>query len=208
MFKGAREGAVYDRLQKYRRSRGFPRWLTVTMGEKGSYREHDVLDFLACHLEEWSEGRDWRILLADDYSAHKTENVFQLAWSRGYILLIHGGGATPVSQTPDTDLNEHVRRIYGNKECGLMMDKMRYGQVVPKLTHEECLELMWSVLADPDLHKHASDGFKKVGQSIDIHGAEDAMVCREAGNYWNAETSDHYASMRHKIDEELAAVAE
>ena len=66
--------------------------------------------FLKKHLEAWKEGRDWRILLADDYAAHATENVEALCWSRGYILLIHGGGATPVSQTPDTDLNEHVRR--------------------------------------------------------------------------------------------------
>ena len=58
------------------------------------------------------------------------------------------------------------------------------------------------------MHQRASEGFKKVGQSIDLRGAEDALVCREAGAYWNEETSDHYASMRHKIDVELAAVAE
>ena len=208
MFKGTKGGPVDERLQAFLRSRGFPSWFTVTMGPKGSYREYDIIAFLDKHLEPWKEGRDWRILLADDYSAHKTNNVFEFAWSRGYILLTHGGGATPVSQTPDTDLNEHVRRFYGNKECALMMEKMRHGMVVPKLTHEECMELMWEVLADPALHQRASEGFKKVGQSIDLRGAEDALVCREAGAYWNEETSDHYASMRHKIDVELAAVAE
>ena len=88
-------------------------------------------------LISYSEGRDWRILLADDFSAHKTENVFSLAWSRGYILLIHGGGSTPVEQTCDTDLNEHVRRDYGASESLLLIDKMRDGEVVPKLRHEE-----------------------------------------------------------------------
>ena len=208
MFKGSKGGIVDERLQAYRRSRNFPGWLTVTMSPKGSYREHDVISFLMIHLETWTEGRDWRILLADDYAAHKTDNVFQLAWSRGYILLVLGGGATPVSQTPDTDLNEHVRRAYGNKECALMMEKMRYGMTVPRLTHKECMDLMWDILADPTLHQRASEGFKKVGQSIDLAGAEDSLVCREAGTYWNEETTDHYASMRHKIDAEFAVVAE
>ena len=58
-------GAVLDaRLQEVLRSRGFPTWFTVTVGPKGSYREHDVIAFLEKHLEEWREGRDWRILLA------------------------------------------------------------------------------------------------------------------------------------------------
>ena len=42
----------------------------------------------------------------------------------------------------------------------------------------------------------------------DLNDAEDALVCHEAGTYWNEETSDHYASMRHEIDAESAAVAE
>ena len=92
MFKAASDGLVNDRLQNFLRSRGFPSWFSVTVAPKGSYREQDIIEFLTKHLEEWREGRDWRILLADDFSAHKTPNVFNLAWSRGYILLIHGGG--------------------------------------------------------------------------------------------------------------------
>ena len=47
------------------------------------------------------------------------------------------------------------------------------------------MELMLDVLKDPTLHSRASLGYKKVGQSIDLYGREDAMVCREAGGYWN-----------------------
>ena len=115
---------------------------------------------------------------------------------------------TPVGQTPDTDLNEHVRREYGKKETHLLLEKMRSGQVVPKLTHEECMLLMLEVLSDPALHKRASEGYKKVGQSIDLYGKEDELVCREAGVFWREETTDGYASMRPKIDDELAAVAD
>jgi len=209
MFKAEIDGAVNERLQSFLRSHGFPRWFTVTVGPKGSYREHDIISFLQKkHLEPWKEGRDWRILLADDYSAHKTDNVWSLCWSRGYIILIHGGGSTPVGQTVDTDLNEHTRRRYGNMESRLLIEKMRAGDVVPKLTHEECMLLMYDVLSDPQLHKDASKGYKKVGQSVDIDGQEDALICREAGQFWNEETTDSYPSMRPKIDAELAVVAD
>ena len=154
------------------------------------------------------EGRQWKILLADDFSAHKTDNVWALCWSRGYVLLIHGGGVTPVGQTPDTDLNEHVRRSYGNKESRLLIEKMRCGQKVPKATREESMDLMFEVLNDADLHKRASQGFEKVGQSIDLYGDEDYMICREAATFWHDVTTDKYPNMRSKIDAELAAVAD
>ena len=78
-----------------------------------------------------------------------------------------------------------------------MMEKMHLGQVVPKLIHKECLTLMYEVLSDPDLHRHASEGCKKLGQSVDLHGKEDVQVVREAGTYWNEPTSDGaYVNMR------------
>lgn len=208
MFKAERDGRTHERLQAFLRSRGFPPWFTVTVGPKGSYREHDIISWLTKHLEPWKDGRDWRIYLCDDYAAHKTDNVWNLCWSRGYVRITHGGGVTPYAQTPDTDLNEHVRRTYGKKESRLLLDKMKDGQVVPKLTHEECMEVMYEVLNDRALHVAAAQGYKKVGQSIDLYGAEDELVCREAGVFWKEETTDKYASMRQKLDQELAAVAD
>ena len=73
MFKAADDGTVNARLQKFIRSRGFPSTISVTVAPKGSYRSQDVIQFLSTHLDEWREGRDWRILLADDASAHRTE---------------------------------------------------------------------------------------------------------------------------------------
>jgi hypothetical protein len=208
MFKAARDGIVYGRLQEFIRSRGFPSWISVTVAPKGSYREQDVIEFLNKHLDEWTEGRDWRILLADDYAAHKTENVRQLAWSRGYVLIVLGGGTTPVSQTCDTDLNQHVRKAYGVRETQLLLEKMRCGEAVPKISHEESLLLMFETLSNPELHHRASEGYKKTGQSVDLFGKEDALICREAGEFWNEETTDGYPSMRSRIDAELAAVAD
>ena len=70
MFKAEKDGTVDARLQAFLRSRGFPKWFTVTVGPKGSYREQDVIEFLQKHLEPWKPGRDWRIMMMDDYAAH------------------------------------------------------------------------------------------------------------------------------------------
>ena len=51
-------------------------------------REHDVIAWLKVHLEPWSEDSEWRCVFADDYRAHKTENVFHLCWARRYVLVI------------------------------------------------------------------------------------------------------------------------
>ena len=174
------------------------------MGPKGSYREIDIIEFLKKHLEKWRPGRDWRIILADDFSAHKSDNVFELCWSCGYILIIHGGGSTPVGQTVDTDLNEHVRRDYGDKEARILIEQMRSGQNVPCLRNEDCMFLMLEALSNPELHERAAAAYKSVGQSIDLWGAEDSLVIREAGAYWNEETTcKKYKCMRPKINKEL-----
>ena len=208
MFKGAFKGKIHARLVEYRQRAGFPAWLTVTMSDSGSYKETDVVTFLKAHLEEWKVGREWRIIFADWYSAHRAENVFELCWSRGYVLILHGGGATPVAQTPDTDLNEEVRRLYGNKESAILMEKMRHGQNVPKMTQEECVDLMHSILCNKELHLQAARGYKKVGQSVALNGSEDNLIVREAGRYWNEVTSDGYKNMRERVNDEMAIVAE
>jgi len=68
--------------------------------------------------------------------------------------------------------------------------------------------LMLEVWSDPELHKRAAEGYKSVGQSIDLHGLEDARVCREAGTFWREPTTDKYTSMRPKLNAELAMVKE
>ena len=81
-----------------------------------------------------------------------------------------------MTQTCDTDLNEHTRRDYGSKEARLSLGKMRAGQAVPKLTHEERMSLMLEVLSDRRLHERAAEGYKKVRQRIDLHGKEDQLA--------------------------------
>ncbi len=67
-----------------------------------------------------------------------------------------------MGQTCDTDLNEHVRRSYGDKESRLLLEKMRHGQSVPKLAPGECMALMLEVLTDSALHMGAAKGLSLI----------------------------------------------
>ena len=111
MFKA--EGDRLElRLREYTRSRGDGPWLSVVTSPKGSYRTHDVLNFLDRNLPAVTGERRWRIMMADDYSAHLAPQIANLCWSRGCVFVAHGGGATPVSQTVDTELNQPVKAHY------------------------------------------------------------------------------------------------
>ena len=70
------------------------------------------------------------------------------------------------------------------------------------------MTVMLEVLSDLGLHIRAAEGFKTVGQSIDLHGGEDAEVCREAGVLWNEPTTEGYPNMRAKINAEVACIEE
>ena len=126
MFRADGE-VLLRRLWEHARSRGYGPWLSVATSEKASYREADVLGFLDLHLPKAAPERRWRLIWADDFSAHKTENSRRLCWHRGYVRLLHGGGATPVAQVPDVSLNQHVRRRYTAKEAAYILDQMRKG---------------------------------------------------------------------------------
>ena len=96
MFKA--EGDRLElRLREYTRSRGYGPWLSVATSPKGSYRTHDVLNFLDRHLPAVTGERRWRIMMADDYSAHLAPQIANLCRSRGYVFVAHGGGATPAT---------------------------------------------------------------------------------------------------------------
>jgi hypothetical protein len=199
MFKA--DGHIVERrLREHVRSRGYGPWLTVATSPKGSYREADVLNFLEHHLPVFEGDRRWRIILADDYAPHKCDNVRRLCWSRGYVLVAHGGGVTPVVQTPDTDLNQHVRREYTAKESAELIHQMSQGICVPRAKEEASIDMMAEVLSNLTLHLNAAEGYKKTGQTIALNGDEDDLVVREAGVFFRE------LNMRPKINFAVAEV--
>ena len=123
--------------------------------------------------------------MADDYSAHLPRAVFALCWSRRYVFIPHGGGVTPVAQTPDTDLNQHVKREYTDRETGELLRQMRDGIVVPQLRQEECIDSMVDVLSNMGLHLNAAKGYLRTGMTMDVDGLQDQESVREAGSCWS-----------------------
>ena len=70
------------RLQAYVVSKGLPFKVSVVTGPSGSYREHDILNFLEIWLMPWGPGREWEVFLLDAYAPGLTDNVQRLCWSR------------------------------------------------------------------------------------------------------------------------------
>ena len=200
MFKAAPDGPLVLRLREYCRSRGYGPWLTVACQEKGSYREPDVLNFLDKHLPPMTRDRRWRIMMADDYGPHKADSVFNLCWSRGYVMVPHGGGVTAVSQTVDTHLNQDVKRDYTTLEAEELMSQMRAGVAVPCPTKESSIDMMHQVLSQSRLHLRAASGYKATGATIALDGTEDHLVVNAAGRFFQEE------DMRRKLDEEMQVI--
>ena len=94
-----------------------------------------------------------------NYGPGLTDNVQRLCWSRGYILITHGGGASMVAQTNDTDLHLWVRKRFIDLHTGRMIKKARRaGGGMVDLTMEEHRGIMIEVTSEKELHLRASMG--------------------------------------------------
>jgi len=98
--------------------------------------------------------------------------------------MAHGGGVTPVTQTVDTDLNQHVNRDYIAQDTTELLAQMRDGVCVPKCQPELCVNMMAEVLSTHGLHLHVADGYLATGMIVALDGSQDAEVVREAGTFW------------------------
>ncbi len=161
-------------------------WLTVVTSPKASYREEHVLAFLEEHLPPLTEGRPWRILLCDAFAPQMSEAVRHLAWQRGYVLLVHGGGCTGVAQPNDTDLHLFLRRGYLTLEEADMLTQQRLNPSrCPYVRPKDALLWMATVWSNKHLHTHASKGFWRCGLRNCLDGTEDNFICREARDAWD-----------------------
>ena len=208
MFKHDIKGEVSQlelRLREHIRGRGYGPWVTVATSHSGSYSQDDVVNFLDAHLPRdgpQSRARYWRIMFADDFAAHKVDAVRRLCWQRGYVLIIQPGGATPVTQTCDTDLNQTVRREYIVLETQEFIAQFQQGVAIPSLRPEMMIDLMVEVLSGPEIHLAAAAGYKKTGVKVKLEGGEDQEIQREAGDFWRE------LGMREKVNKEIKLVRE
>ncbi len=207
MFKADGE-RLQMKLEGYIHACGYPRWLSVVTSPKASYREEHVLTFLETHLEPWIEGREWRILLLDAYAPQMTDNVRRLAWTRGYVVAIHGGGQTGITQSNDTDLHQHQRRNYMSKEQAEMLLKSRLlpDHKMPSSSVEDNIDWMAEVWCNRDLHVQAAKGYKYTGETNALDGSEDCKIAREARVFWDKlGVSERRDAAVHDVDVEVEA---
>ena len=55
-----------------------------------------MLNFLEKHLDKVTPCKRWEFFFLEAYAPGKTDNVSRFCWSRRYILVTHGGGASMV----------------------------------------------------------------------------------------------------------------
>ena len=141
--------------------------------------------------------------MLDAYAPGLTDNAQRLCWPRGYICLTHGGGASMIAQTNDTDHHLHVRKRFIELQTALMVKKARRkGGGMVDLTIEENIDIMIQVMSDKNLHLQASKGYKYTGTTVALDGGEDSKICREAKDFWDE------LKMRKIIDAAVAEVEE
>jgi len=163
MFRAARGGArMVGRLREA--VPAWATWMTIVTSSSGSYQEADVLNYLEQVLEPMHSGRDWRILFVDGYRAQTTSAVRRLAWHRGYVLIVHGGGTTGITQVNDTDLHQPLKVVYLNLETGELLEQQRLRPAsCPVPRKEDCINWMAGAWGQPEMHTAAAGGFKKTG---------------------------------------------
>ena len=116
-------------------------------------------------------------------------------------MLPHGGGSTPVTQTPDTHLNQHVRRKYTAKEGAELIRLMREKGGVPRVGEECSIDFMHEIMKDPVLHLQAAHGYLETGAKAELESSRlDCFIVKEAGDIWKRQ------NMREKIKGEVARI--
>ena len=202
MFQAEADKQVALKLQEYVHLKGLPFKVTVVTGSSGSYKEEDILAFLNKHLLPWGPGRRWELFFLDAYAPGLTDNVQRLCWTKGYIEITHGGGASAVAQTNDTDHHQWVRKRFIELQTARLIRKARQrGGGLVDLTREENIDIMIEVQSDLELHLKACQGYKYTGTTVALDGTEDdMMICREARIFWDEN------NMRQKINAAVADV--
>ena len=140
-------------------------------------------------------------MLLDAYAPGLTDNVQRLCWTRGDIAITHGGGASMVAQTNDTDHHAHVRKRFIELQTELQIRKARrMGGGMVDVTTEENIDIVIRVMDDVELHLKACRGYKYTGTTVSLDGQEDGQIRREAGEFWRE------MGMRKVIDSAVADV--
>ena len=153
-------------------------------------------------FDPWSEGRarrgDYRILMMDVAKSHLSPELVELAWSRGYCVLIHYGCTTPIAQVNDTHCHADFSALYCELEQASMVEQRLFdpgniGRTLQQVVDDALAA--WRALP----HDRGVRGHLLTGLSNALDGSEDGWISADALLFWRE------AGMR---EERLRAIAE
>lgn len=152
---------------------------SVRCSDSGSYREEHVIAFLELHLPVATEQRraeqDWRLFYLDIYAGHLSRRIWDLCWSRMYVLLYHGGGCTGLTQPNDLWLHSVLEtKLLELESLVVMKEQLLRPSKVPSLSRQQVLDCVCALWTDCLPHERSVKWTKKAGMSIALSGAEDA----------------------------------
>ena len=160
-------------------------FFSAKVGPKGTYRTEHVVEFLRQHLEPASEGRDWRICLADFYGPHADGAVFDLCWSHQYVLILIGGGCTGVLQVMDTHLHEPLSKRYIELEMVDLLEQQRVRpHGCPTRSRESCCRDLIAAWRHAPMHDYAARGWFDNHLANALDGSQDHLGRMVARDLW------------------------
>ena len=122
-----------------------PEDMNVQFAQKGSYRLENMLEMVN-HLKNRHHiftHKDYALYILDDYSVHLQDELRKHLLQQGYVLVVIGGGITGDIQINDTHLHHQLKAKYREKECELMLQKLRDDPTkIPAPTRDEMMHML------------------------------------------------------------------
>lgn len=151
---------------------------SVRASSSGSYKEEHVYSYLEEHLPPASDARraanDWRLFYLDIYAGHLSRRIWDLCWSRMYILLYHGGGCTGLTQPNDLWLHLALEKGMEDMEASAFLrHQLLRPDRVPSLSRQEVLDNACQVWLHGIDHSRSIRWTQRAGMSIALDGSED-----------------------------------
>lgn len=161
--------------------------VTLACGPKGSYREDTIIQFLERHLPAWTEARaaanDYRVLMLDVAASHCGDAVWQAAWSRGFVTLLHYGCTTGVCQVNDTALHGPLSRVYIDLEQGFFNEQQLHEPGNINRRPQDVVDDFCSAWRSLD-HAMGVRGHLHNGLTNALDGSQDHLITGEARHCW------------------------
>ena len=154
-------------------------------------------------MPEWTPQReaahDWRILYLDAYAAHFADEVADVAWRRGFVVLWHGAGTTGLLQVNDTHLHAKLERDYLNMQALTFAEQQYFD---PTDISRSRADVACDVAGTWDHldHRQVAVGHKNNGLNTSLRGGEDHFLSAAVREVWDAVEG---ARLRDQIGEEI-----